>query len=74
MVHGAMYFIPIYVVTLVAGGVWEVLFATIRRHEVNEGFLVTSMLYALIMPASAPLWQVALGISFGVVIGKEVFG
>ncbi len=73
-VHGALYFIPIYVTTLVAGGICEVIFATIRRHEVNEGFLVTSMLYALIMPPDVPLWQVALGIMFGVVIGKEVFG
>lgn len=72
--HGLLYFLPIYIVTLVAGGIWEVVFATIRRHEVNEGFLVTSTLYALIMPATTPLWQVALGISFGVVIGKEVFG
>lgn len=72
--HGLLYFLPIYITTLVVGGIWEVLFATIRGHEVNEGFLVTSMLYALILPASAPLWQVALGISFGVVIGKEVFG
>ncbi|WP_172331583.1 NADH:ubiquinone reductase (Na(+)-transporting) subunit B [Mangrovicoccus sp. HB161399] len=72
--HGFTYFLPIYIVTLAVGGFWEVLFATIRRHEVNEGFLVTSMLYVLIMPATAPLWQVALGISFGVVIGKEVFG
>ncbi|MCH2163896.1 MAG: NADH:ubiquinone reductase (Na(+)-transporting) subunit B [Marinovum sp.] len=72
--HGLMYFLPIYITTLVVGGLWEVLFATVRRHEVNEGFLVTSMLYALIMPATTPLWQVALGISFGVVIGKEVFG
>ncbi|MEM8791347.1 MAG: NADH:ubiquinone reductase (Na(+)-transporting) subunit B [Pseudomonadota bacterium] len=73
-VHGALYFLPIYITTLVVGGFWEVLFATIRRHEVNEGFLVTSMLYALIMPPDVPLWQVGLGISFGVVIGKEVFG
>ena len=72
--HGLMYFLPIYVVTLVVGGIWEVVFATVRGHEVNEGFLVTSMLFALIMPPTAPLWQVALGISFGVVIGKEVFG
>ncbi|MEM9371714.1 MAG: NADH:ubiquinone reductase (Na(+)-transporting) subunit B, partial [Pseudomonadota bacterium] len=72
--HGALYFLPIYITTLVFGGFWEVLFATIRRHEVNEGFLVTSMLYALIMPPDVPLWQVGLGISFGVVIGKEVFG
>ncbi|WP_346896986.1 NADH:ubiquinone reductase (Na(+)-transporting) subunit B [uncultured Roseibium sp.] len=72
--HGLLYFLPIYITALVVGGIWEVIFATVRGHEVNEGFLVTSMLYALILPASAPLWQVALGISFGVVIGKEVFG
>ncbi|MQQ09794.1 NADH:ubiquinone reductase (Na(+)-transporting) subunit B [Epibacterium sp. SM1979] len=74
MLHGLMYFLPIYITTLVAGGVFEVIFATVRKHEVNEGFLVSSMLYALIMPATTPLWQVALGIIFGVVIGKEVFG
>jgi Na+-transporting NADH:ubiquinone oxidoreductase subunit B len=73
-VHGAMYFFPIYIVTLAVGGIWEVLFATVRGHEVNEGFLVSSMLYALIMPPDMPLWQVGLGISFGIVIGKEVFG
>lgn len=74
MMHGAFYFFPIYIVTLVAGGIFEVIFATVRKHEVNEGFLVSSMLYALILPATTPLWQVALGIIFGVVIGKEVFG
>lgn len=74
MVHGALYFFPIYITTLVAGGIFEVVFATVRKHEVNEGFLVTSMLYTLIMPATTPLWQVAIGIIFGVVIGKEVFG
>ena len=71
---GAVYFIPIYIVTMAAGGFWEVLFAGVRNHEVNEGFFVTSFLYALILPATIPLWQVAIGISFGVVIGKEVFG
>ena len=74
MFHGLLYFLPIYITTLVAGGLFEVIFATVRRHEVNEGFLVSSMLYTLIVPASTPLWQVALGIIFGVVIGKEVFG
>jgi Na+-transporting NADH:ubiquinone oxidoreductase subunit B len=74
MVHGALYFFPIYIVTLAVGGIWEVMFATVRGHEVNEGFLVSSMLYTLIMPPDMPLWQVALGISFGIVIGKEVFG
>ncbi len=73
-VYGALFFLPIYIVTLAVGGVWEVLFATVRGHEVNEGFLVSSMLYTLILPPDLPLWQVALGISFGIVIGKEVFG
>lgn len=74
LIYGAVYFLPIYAVTFIVGGFWEVLFATIRKHEVNEGFFVTSILFALIVPPSIPLWQVALGISFGVVIGKEVFG
>jgi Na+-transporting NADH:ubiquinone oxidoreductase subunit B len=71
---GALYFVPIYAVTMAAGGFWEMLFSGIRNHEINEGFFVTSFLYALILPATIPLWQVAIGISFGVVIGKEVFG
>ena len=74
MIQGAAYFLPVYAVTFIVGGFWEVLFASIRKHEVNEGFFVTSVLFALILPPSIPLWQVALGISFGVVIGKEVFG
>lgn len=73
-VHGALYYLPIVLVTFAAGGAWEVLFAVVRRHEINEGFLVTGMIFPLILPATTPLWQVALGISFGVVIGKEVFG
>jgi Na+-transporting NADH:ubiquinone oxidoreductase subunit B len=72
--HGFLYFLPIYAVTMIAGGAWEVLFAAVRNHEVNEGFFVTSILFALTLPATIPLWQVALGISFGVVIAKEVFG
>ena len=72
--HGAVYFLPIYIVTMAAGGFWEILFATVRNHEVNEGFFVTSILFALTLPPDIPLWQVALGISFGIVIGKEVFG
>lgn len=72
--HGLLYFLPIYIVTMVVGLGWEMLFAAVRNHEVNEGFLVTAMLYTLTLPATTPLWQVALGISFGVVIGKEVFG
>ncbi len=71
---GLLYFLPIYIVTMAAGGFWEMLFSGVRNHEINEGFFVTSLLYALILPATIPLWQVAIGISFGVVIGKEVFG
>ena len=71
---GAAYFLPVYATTFIVGGFWEVLFATMRKHEVNEGFFVTSILFALILPPTIPLWQVALGITFGVVIGKEIFG
>jgi Na+-transporting NADH:ubiquinone oxidoreductase subunit B len=74
LVYGAVYYIPIYVVVFAVGGFWEVLFATKRGHEINEGFFVTSVLFSLTLPASIPLWQAAVGISFGVIIGKEVFG
>lgn len=74
IVFGAAYFLPVYAVVFIVGGFWEVLFAMVRGHEVNEGFFVTSVLFALILPPSIPLWQVALGITFGVVVGKEIFG
>jgi len=74
ILFGAAYFFPIYIVTFLVGGFWEVTFAMVRKHEVNEGFFVTSILFALIVPATIPLWQVALGITFGVVVAKEVFG
>ena len=74
MMHGALYFLPVYFITLAAGGLWEVVFACVRRQAISEGFLVTSLLFALILPPDIPWWQVFLGISFGVVIGKEVFG
>lgn len=74
MVYGAMQFLPIYIVTFVVGIFWETLFAIYRKHEVNEGFFVTSILFALTLPPDIPLWQVALGITFGVVVAKEVFG
>lgn len=72
--YGAVFFLPIYITTFLVGISWEILFAIKRGHEVNEGFFVTSILFALICPPDVPLWQVALGISFGVVLGKEVFG
>lgn len=72
--HGALYFLPLYVVTMVVGLSWEVLFAIVRKVEVNEGFFVTGILFPLILPPTTPLWQAAIGISFGVVLAKEVFG
>src|SRR5690554_3184426 len=74
IIHGAAYFLPLYAVVFGVGIAWEILFATVRGHEVNEGFFVTSVLFALICPPDLPLLYAALGISFGVVLGKEVFG
>ena len=73
-VHGALYFLPVLAVTGIVGGNLEALFAIVRKHEINEGFLVTLFLFPLTLPPTIPLWQVAIGIAFGVVIGKEIFG
>lgn len=73
-VHGALYFLPIFIVTFAVGGGIEVLFAMFNKHEVNEGFFVTGFLIPLILPPTIPLWQVALATAFGVIIGKEAFG
>lgn len=72
--YGALWFFPIFLVTNIVGGICETIFSVIRKHEINEGFLVTGLLFPLTLPPSIPLWQVAVGIAFGVVIGKEVFG
>ena len=74
MVHGGLYLLPVVAVAYLAGGLWECLFALVRKHEINEGFLVTGALIPLIVPPNIPLWQVALATSFGVVVGKELFG
>jgi Na+-transporting NADH:ubiquinone oxidoreductase subunit B len=66
--------LPIVIVSYGVGFFWEVLFASLRKHHISEGFLVTGLLFPLGLPPTIPLWQVALGISFGVVIGKEIFG
>ena len=73
-VHGALYFLPIYLVIVVVGSVWEGLFNLIRGHEISEAFLVTSLLFTLTLPPTIPLWQAAVGISFGVIFAKEAFG
>ena len=61
-------------VTQIAGGTVELIFSVVRKHEINEGFLVTGILYPLILPPTIPLWQVAIGIIFGVLVGKEIYG
>jgi len=66
--------LPIILVSYTVGGFWEIIFAVVRKHEINEGFLVTGMLIPLVMPPTIPLWMVALATTFGVVIGKEIFG
>ena len=74
ILRGSIMVLPIVLVSYLVGGFWEVLFAIVRKHEINEGFLVTGMLFPLVLPPTLPLWQVAIGISFGIVIGKEIFG
>lgn len=74
LARGARIVLPIILVSYAVGGFWEVLFAMVRKHEINEGFLVTGLLFPLTLPPTIPLWQVAVGISFGIVIGKEIFG
>lgn len=73
-ITGLKLFIPIMLVSYAAGGFWEILFAIIRKHEIDEGFLVTGLLIPLILPPTIPLWQVAVATSFGIVIGKMIFG
>lgn len=71
---GLLKTLPIIIVSYVAGLGVEFIFAQIRHHEVNEGFLVSGMLIPLIVPVDVPLWMVAVATIFAVVIGKEVFG
>ncbi len=73
-IHGLLYFFPVWLVTMMVGGICEVIFGIVRKHPINEGFLVTGMLFPLTLPPNIPLWQVAMGIAFGVVVGKEIFG
>lgn len=74
LIHGAVYFLPLYIVTMVVGLGWEILFAMIYREEVNEGFFVTGLIFPLTLPPNLPLWQIVVAMSFGVIIGKEIFG
>ena len=59
MIHGALFFVPVYAVTMAVGGTLEAIFSVVRKHEINEGFLVSGMLFPLTLPPTIPLWQVA---------------
>lgn len=72
--QGLKIVVPIVLVTYIVGFFWEALFAGVRKIEMNEGLFVSCALFPLILPPTIPLWQVAVGISFGIVIGKEIFG
>ena len=72
--RGLFIVLPIILVSYAVGFFWEIMFAVIRKKPISEGLLVTGLLFPLTLPPTIPLWQVAIGISFGVVIGKEVFG
>jgi Na+-transporting NADH:ubiquinone oxidoreductase subunit B len=72
--HGVKTVIPLVIVSYLFGFGWEIVFSVIRKHPISEGVFVTNILFPLILPPTTPLWQAALGISFGVVIGKEIFG
>ncbi len=71
---GLIQILPIIAVTFASGAFWEILFAIVRKHPISEGFLVTCALIPLTLPPAIPLWQVAIATSFGIVIGKEIFG
>jgi Na+-transporting NADH:ubiquinone oxidoreductase subunit B len=72
--HGLLYFLPIFVVALLVGAFWQALFAILRRQQPDEGLLYIAWFLALMMPASAPLYQVGLGMTFGIVVGKLIYG
>lgn len=74
IVHGLLYFVPIFLVCLAAGLFWETLFASVRERPLGDGLFVTALLFALTLPPLIPLWQVAIGMSFGIVVGQELFG
>jgi Na+-transporting NADH:ubiquinone oxidoreductase subunit B len=72
--HGLLIFLPILAVAMILAAFWENLFATLRRRSATGDYVVVALLFALSLPPTVPLWQVALGVSFGVVVGREIFG
>lgn len=71
---GSFAFFPIMIISYLVGGLCEMVSACIKGHEISEGFLVTGMLYPLILPPTIPYWMAAIGIAFGIIFGKELFG
>ena len=74
MAHGMLYFFPVFFAALLTGTFWEALFATVRRKRVDEGLLAITWLFCLLLPATIPLYQVVLGMTFGIVVGKLIYG
>ena len=72
--YGLAAFLPVVIISYMVGGLCEAIFAVVRKHEIAEGFLVTGILYALILPPTIPYWMVAVGVAAGVVLSKELFG
>ncbi len=73
-VHGALYYLPVLGIVALVGVIWEQVFARIRGRPPAEGLMVMVLLYSLVLPPTVPLWQAALGVSFGLVVGREIFG
>jgi len=74
LAHGILYFLPVFLVALFVGAFWEALFATLRRQRVDEGLLAITWLFSLMLPATVPMYQVILGMTFGIVVGKLIYG
>lgn len=72
--HGLLIILPVFVTALVAGGLWEAVFVKSRGGGRRGDYVLVALLFALSLPPAVPYWQVALGMSFGIVVGKEIFG
>lgn len=73
-IFGLLYFLPLFLLALLVSGCWELVFARLRNRPLDEGLLIFAWLFTLLLPAGAPLYQAGLGLSFGLVFGKHIFG
>ncbi len=74
LTHGALYFLPLLVAVYVTARLAELLFAVIRRDDLQPGTWIFALLFALILPPTTPAWQAAISMAFGIIVGKEIFG